>query len=271
MTAENSGGSVEDLSLSGTGMPPIEIPDFRGPLDLLLYLIGKNEFSIYDIPISVICAQYHEYLEKMEFLDLESAGEFLWMASWLVYMKSRMLLPQAEDKGGRQDPREELVERLLEYRRVKEFAAILHDGDVLRGGMMQVRIPGGFSSGEEEIDWEDIDLRELAIAYLEAMDRFKAAHPPPLAIRPLRWTVPEKMKELYDRVHREGSLSLLRHLDARPDSEEVVTLFVATLELVRLGGVAARQRRQFAEIYLYPGPRKVDLEKLETILGENLG
>jgi len=252
-------------------MPPVEIPDFKGPLDLLLYLIQKNEFSIYDIPISIICRQYHEYLENIDLLDLETAGEFLWMASWLLHMKSRMLLPRENPGDGDVDPREELVERLLEYRRVKEFAALLHDTDLLRSCLWDARVPKNLGREQVEVDWEDVDLLMLAKSYVDAMDRFAAAHPPPLKIRPMRFSVAGKMRELYDRVHREGSLSLLRHLDSRPDPEEVVTLFVATLELVRLGGILAEQRRQFAEIYLRPGPKVIDLENMDSTEFEDAG
>jgi len=250
-------------------MPPVEIPDFKGPLDLLLYLIQKNEFSIYDIPISTICNQYHEYLNNMELVDLETAGEFLWMASWLLHMKSRMLLPRESGGEEGRDPREELVERLLEYRRVKEFAALLHESDVLRSCLHPAGLIGTPEGGKVELDWEDVDLRMLAEAYVTAMDRFQAAHPPPLKIAPLRFSVASMMRELYERVHREGSVSLLRHLDTRPDPEEVVTLFVATLELVRLGGILAEQRRHFAEIYLRPGPKVINLDMMKETEPEN--
>ena len=91
--------------------PSVELPFFCGPLDLLLHLIRKNEVSIYDIPILSICDQYHEHIRAMQELDLEVAGEFLWMAAWLLQLKSKMLLPRTETEEG--DPREELVERLL--------------------------------------------------------------------------------------------------------------------------------------------------------------
>jgi len=110
--------------------PSVELPVFAGPLDLLLYLIRTNEVSIYDIPIVSICDQYHEHIRSMHELDLEVAGEFLWMAAWLLQLKSKMLLPTA--RGEEDDPREELVERLLAYRRVRELAAVLHDRDLVR-------------------------------------------------------------------------------------------------------------------------------------------
>ena len=110
--------------------PPVELTVFSGPLDLLMHLIRKNEVSIYDIPIVSICDQYHAHLRAMQELDLDVAGDYLWMASWLLHLKSKMLLPRAVE--GEEDPREELVERLLAYRRVKELASYLHDSDIVR-------------------------------------------------------------------------------------------------------------------------------------------
>lgn len=243
--------------------PPVRLPVFSGPLDLLLHLIRKNQVSIYDIPIAVICDQFHDSLQEMQELDLELAGEFLWMAAWLVQLKSRMLLPRQEE--GEADPREELVERLLEYRRVKELAAILYDSDVVRRLLWPARIELQLAATDTELDWEDVDLRLLARCYLDLMQRHAARHPPPLAVLPLRFTVRQKMRELYQRVLQEELVPLLRLLTSRADPEETVALFVATLELVRLGGIAAEQRLPFAEIYLRRGPRLLSGEVLGAV------
>lgn len=238
---------------------PVELPLFSGPLDLLLHLVQKNQVAITDIPIARICDQYHQHLSAMQELDLEVAGEFLWMASWLLQLKSRVLLPRhAEDED---DPRTELVERLLEYRRVKEVAAILYERHVVRRCQWEPQL-GQEVSQERELDWEDVDLQILARAYDEVMRLFEAAHPPPLRVPPLRYTVGEKMSQLYRSVCREGLFPLLRHLHTRSDPEEVVTLLVAALELTRLGGIRTEQSRQFAEIYLRPGPRSLEPEEL---------
>jgi len=250
----------QEVDEAGHGLS-LQLPLFSGPLDLLLHLIRKSRVSIYDIPIAMICDQYHEHLHAMQELDLELAGEFLWMAAWLLQLKSRELLPRprTSDEG---DPREELVQRLLEYRRVKEVASYLYDIDVVRRCVWSPDIVAQVGSDEPELDWEDVDLRLLAQLYLQAMQRFEANHPPPMRVVPLRFRVEEKMKELYDRVRAEKIVALLRHLHGRSDTEEVVTLVVATLELVRIGGVLAEQRRSFAEIYLRPGRRELDTEAL---------
>lgn len=249
---------VEGNTVATIGIgPPIELPEFTGPLDLLLHLIRKNEYSIYDIPIASICDQYHQYLRAMQRLDLGLAGDFLWMASWLLHLKSKTLLPKATERDG-EDPRQELVDRLIEYRRVKEIAEVLYESDVVRRCLWTPNLVFQGHEEDTEIDWEDVDLRVLARCYLEVMDRFAAAHPPPLKVIPLRFRVQDKMREIYATVHNEQLLPLLRHLGSRADSDEVVALVVATLELVRLGGIRAEQRGAFTEIYLRPGPREFD-------------
>jgi segregation and condensation protein A len=250
---------VEELVLG----PPVELPMFSGPLDLLLHLIKANEVSIYDIPIVMICEQYHAHLREMQELDLEIAGEFLWMAAWLLQVKSRMLLPRAAAEET--DPREELVERLLAYRRVKELASILHDKDLVRQCIWPAGVRPDLGDEEVELDWEEVDLRLLAETYLRVMQQFAASHPPPLQVIPLRFSVRDTMREIYDRITHEELVPLLRHLNRQPDPEQVVVLFVAALELVRLGAARAEQRRAFAEIYLRRGNRAFDPEALSRV------
>jgi segregation and condensation protein A len=231
--------------------PSVELEFFSGPLDLLLHLIRKNEVSIYDIPIVTVCDQYHEHIQAMQDLDLEVAGEFLWMAAWLLQLKSKMLLPGT--RTDEEDPRDELVERLLAYRRVKELASILHDKDLVRRCIWPAGIAAELDEGEVELDWEEVDLQTLADAYLQVMQRFAAAHPPPIQVLPLRYNVQDKMREIYRQIREEDLVPLTRHLNRRPDPEEVVVLIVAALELVRLGAARAEQRLPFAEIYLRRG------------------
>jgi len=236
--------------------PPVELTVFSGPLDLLLHLIRKNEVSIYDIPIFSICDQFNAHLRSMQELDLDVAGEFLWMASWLLHLKSKMLLPTVAE--GEEDPRDELVERLLAYRRVKELASFLYDTDTVRRCLWTPTLKTAFETGEEpELDWADVDLRLLAETYLSVMQRFASAHPAPLQVLPLRYNVQQKMQDIYSRVLEDGLVPLLRHLHSRSDPEEIAAVMVATLELVRLRGVFAEQRMAFAEIYLRPGDQQL--------------
>ena len=108
-----------------------KLPDFEGPLDLLLFLVQKNKLNIYDIPIALILDQYMDYLHTMEMFNMEIASDFIVMASQLMVIKSRMLLPKIEDE---EDPRQELVDMLLEYQRAKQAAEILHDRELTYSG-----------------------------------------------------------------------------------------------------------------------------------------
>ena len=256
-----SSNPPQDL-LPAAGLP-VELSVFTGPLDLLLHLVRTHELSIYDIPIARICDQYHAHLRQMQELDLELAGEFVWMAAWLLQLKSKMLLPRPQE--GEEDPRRELVERLLQYRRVKLVAEALYERDIVRRALWTPAVRAEFGPESTEIDWQDVDLRLLARTYLEVMQRFATAHPPPLEVVPLRFSVRDTMRDLYDRVRRDGLVPLLRWLHARSDDEEIVVTVVATLELVRLGGVAAEQRVPFAEIYLRPGQRQLDTSRQDLL------
>jgi segregation and condensation protein A len=240
--------------------PPVELPVFSGPLDLLLHLIRKHEVSIYDIPIVDICDQFNAHLKAMQELDLDIAGEYLWMASWLLHLKSKMLLPQVAE--GDEDPREELVERLLAFRRVKELASYLYESDVIRRCLWTPNLSGAVNKPESELEWEDVDLRLLAQTYLVVMQRFAASHPPPLEVLPLRYSVEKKMSDIYQRVMSDGLMPLMQELDSRSDPSEIAAVMVATLELVRLRGVFAEQRTAFSEIYLRPGDRRLGAREL---------
>lgn len=241
--------------------PSVELAFFSGPLDLLLHLIRSNEVSIYDIPILSICDQYHEHIRAMRELDLEVAGDFLLMAAWLLQLKSKLLLPRTQTEEG--DPREELVERLLAYRMVKEMASILHDKDLVRQCIWPAGIVASLAGEDVELDWEEVDLQLLAETYLTVMQRFASAHPPPLEVLPLRYNVQDKMREIYQRVAEDDLVPLMRHLQPRSDPEELVVVIVAALELVRLGAIQAEQRVPFAEIYLRKGRRPFDEASLE--------
>src|SRR5712671_3890830 len=114
---------------------PIKLPQFEGPLDLLLHLIRKNEVDLRNLPVASICRQYHEYLVLMQELDLEVAAEFLYVEALLVHIKSQMVLPRPPAGAPEEDPRDELVRRLLEYRKYKGVAETLHEMESTRLGL----------------------------------------------------------------------------------------------------------------------------------------
>src|SRR3989338_8379693 len=149
---------------------PVRLANFEGPLDLLLYLIKKNEVSIYDIPIALITAQYLDTIQLMQELDLDVAGEFLVMAATLIHIKSKMLLPRPETAAGvegeEEDPRDALVRRLIEHQKLKAAAERLHEREQVRSAQWQrpdERVAGLTGDGyEPEIE---VDLFSLLTAF----------------------------------------------------------------------------------------------------------
>ena len=237
------------LSEGGPPRPEVVLPVFEGPLDLLLHLVRENRVSIWDIPIARICDQYHESLRRMEELDFEVAGEYLVYAAWLLVIKSRMLLPRPAD-GAAEDPRRDLVERLLEYEKVKSSAGELAVIAEIRRGVLPVGLPSPDLSSEQGVELEEVDVLMLAEALREVVERHRREHPPGIEVTPIRYSVRDKIIELFDLVQHQPSFPLLSHFLTRPDRLEGVTLLLAALELVRLRTVRLHQRRPFAEIYL---------------------
>lgn len=237
------------------------LPAFAGPLDLLLHLVRSNRVSIMDIPIALICDQYHEAIRQMEELDLEIAGEYLVYAAWLLVIKSRMLLP-SRGADGEEDPRRELVERLVEYEKVKSAAAELAGLEEVRRGMAPAQVTPPLAPPEEELELEELDVLALASAISAVLLRHQREHPAALELAPIPFSVRDKISELFEMVRQTKSFPLLSHLLTRPDRLESVTLLVAALELVRLGVSEAHQRLPFAEIYLTPTGAPLNLEGL---------
>lgn len=237
--------------------PSVALPAFEGPLDLLLHLVRENKVSIWDIPIVSICDQFHAALRRMEELDLEIAGEYLVVAAWLLAIKSRMLLPRRGDDEA--DPRQELVERLAEYEKVKAAAAVLAGLDELRRGVLTVTLEGPAEDGDE-LPLEEVDLLSLAGAMRNVIERYRREHPPAMELPPLRYTVQEKMQALFELIRGEEAFPLLSHLLTRPDRLEAVTWLLAGLELVRLGVAELHQRALFAEIFVTATGRPLPAE-----------
>ena len=245
--------------------PAVFLPAFEGPLDLLLHLVRQEKVSIWDIPIARVCDQYHKVLREMESLDLEIAGEYLVYAAWLTVIKSRMLLPRRSEEG-EEDPRKELVDRLVEYEKVRTAAAEFGGRDEVRRGMAAVRTQmARDETADEEIELEEVDVVMLALALHRVLDRHQREHPPVIDLAPMRFSVREKILELFDMIQKEKSLAFLSHMLTRPDREETVTLLVAALELVRLGSARAHQRHEFAEIFLTATGAPLPVEALSDV------
>ena len=237
----------------------VTLPSFHGPLDLLLHLIKKHEVDISDIPIVLITEQYNAYLDAMAELDLDIAADYIYMASLLINIKSRMLLPRDESEGtDSEDPRKELVDKLLEYQRFKAVAETFAELDVVRMGMWsrpRVPIPG--TEGDQEMDMSEVGLFDLIDAFRTALSRYAEAHPQAIELRRMVHKISDKMRELYEKVREKSPLRLQWFLENR-DRDELIAVFLATLELVRLGGIALQQGENFGEILISRTEKEID-------------
>jgi segregation and condensation protein A len=225
---------------------------FEGPLDLLLHLIHKNELDITNIPVALITDQYLEYLKLMKVLNLDIAGEYLLMASTLLYIKSKMLLPSSseEEEEEGEDPRAELIRRLLEYQKYKEAAFELEkrpmlDRDVfLRSTPMEVE-----DAGEEER--VEVSLFELIEAFRKILERVKAEEFHEVVLD--RLSVEEKAQEILSLLQREKRSMAFHLLFPEQASRRVIIItFLAILELVKMKLVRIFQLAPFETIRISP-------------------
>ena len=236
----------------------ITLPSFEGPLDLLLHLIRKHKVDVYDIPIMLITQQYNAYLDAMQELDLDVAADYIYMAALLIHIKSRMLLPRDEEsEEGQEDPRAELVDRLLEYQRYKAVAESFAELDVVRMGVWSRPPTPPPGSDSKEIDMSEVSLFDLIDAFRTALKRYRYEHPDAMELRRITYKVSDKMRELYGKLQETTPVRLLWYLEGR-DRGELVVIFLATLELVRLGGLALRQESAFSEILVHRAERQID-------------
>jgi len=238
----------------------VTLPSFHGPLDLLLHLIKKHEIDIYDIPIVLIVEQYSAYLDAMSELDLDIAADYIYMAALLINIKSRMLLPRDEGAEDQiDDPRKELVDRLLEYQRFKAVAETFAELDLVRMGMWsrpRVPLPG---EEPQEMDMSEVGLFDLIDAFRTALVRYKENHPQSIELQRTIHKVSEKMSELYTKLKEKSPIRLQWFLEGR-DRDELVAIFLGMLELVRLGGISMQQRGTFAEIVVSRTATEIDAE-----------
>jgi len=248
----------------------VQLPIFEGPLDLLLHLIRINQVDISDIPVSTICDQFHEYLGLMEELDLDVAADYIYEAALLIQIKSRMLLPHPKREDGtpiEDDPRQELVERLLEYRRIKEAAQALAEVDRLRQGVWTRDKRGWRAAGEEvELAMEEVSLYDLLSAFRQVLDRFDREHPEPVQLPGETYPVRGQFDRLLAALEPGRPYDLIDDLRRRCCRAEAISAFLAVLELARLSLVRIHQGASGA-IALYRTTRELDALELETIHG----
>lgn len=232
----------------------IKLPNFEGPFDLLYHLIEKEEVSIYDIPIAKITEQYLVYLEEMLQLDLEVASEFLVMAATLLSIKARMLLPKPprqSEEVFEEDPRAELVEKLLEYKKYKAASEFLKD----KAGQASLSLPHPdeseyFVSLFGEPDLTGVSVVEIGKAFAKILARLDKIEPT-VTLKKRVITVGEKMHWLLSLILPERPYAFEELFEYPCTRMEIVITFLAVLELIRLRKVIVRQEKPFEEIFLF--------------------
>jgi segregation and condensation protein A len=229
----------------------VKLEVFEGPLDLLLYLIKRDEIDIYDISIERITRQYLEYLQAFKELKIDIAGEFVVMAANLIYLKSRSLLPldqqPPEEDADEDDPRWDLIRQLIEYKKFKEAAAQLHDR-ALEQERLFTRDDGSPPS-DAPLPLHEVGIFQLIHAFQEVIKRVEARED----LREIfgeRFSVSDKIEKILERVNSGNPVSFSELFGQIVSRVEIVVTFLALLELIRLNQVRALQPKMFDEIQI---------------------
>ncbi len=234
----------------------IKLDIFEGPLDLLLYLIKKNEIDIYNIPVALITEQYLQYLKIIKSLNLDLAGEYLVMASTLIHIKSKMLLPvpdEPSEEENEEDPRAELVRQLLEYQTFKEAATALEARPLLERDVFTRSAP--LEDKEEKLNEDEDELIEVNVFELiEAFHRLvsRIDKKELLEIDLEKLSLTDIINEVMERLTREKNLTFEELLGERIDRRRIIYTFLAVLELIKMKMVKAYQTSAFGVIRIFP-------------------
>ena len=232
----------------------VKLDIFEGPLDLLLFLIRKNEIDIYDIPIVTIAQQYVEYLELMKALNLEVAGEFLVMAATLIHIKSRALLPQQEDDIGADegpDPLEELRRQLIEYQKYKDVALVLREKEILEKDVFtRSYFEDLVVKSEEGLAIEDLSLFDLLSALKNLLKKgdYQDAL---MEVTAEQISVKDKITWLLEMLKDNKNVTFDSLFVSLKSKVEIVSTFLALLELIKLQAVRVLQQMPFGTIFIY--------------------
>ncbi len=232
----------------------VNLEIFQGPLDLLHYLISKDEIDICDIPIARVAEQYMHYIEMMKVLNLELAGEYILMAATLIKIKAKMLLPRDEENEDELDPREELVAALLEYRKFREAGEILKEKRFLEERLF---VPSGVNTGieykEKVVYSENSTLFDLLTAFKETLDRINEEQL--YEISPEELSVEDRIVRIFTILDKSESATFQQLFADIPKKIVAMTTLLAILELVKLKRVRIRQSLPFSELRVYRGEK----------------
>lgn len=233
-------------------MYKIKLDQFEGPLDLLLFFIKRDELNIYDIPISRITKEFLEYVNLIKMLDLEIAGDFILVASTLMHIKVRMLLPrEVDEKGEEIDPRAELVQALLEYKRYKEMA---EEFSYYESNQRKINFRGNFSADEKETIPEydfllkNVTIYDLAKAFKRIIEGIKEE--PVHEIKKINITIDEQIAFILDNLELNEELHFLTLIEEMHEKIRIIITFVALLELVKMGKIRIRESKRFNDFII---------------------
>ena len=240
---------------------PLRLEQFEGPLDLLLHLIKKNEVNVYDIPIALITEQYLAYLNLMQELNLDVASEFLVTAATLIHIKSRSLLPRQEaasdDAGDEIDPRDLLVQRLIDHQRFKAAAELLHERETLRNAQWTRPDARVEEIAGEPVEPElDVDLFGLLAAFRRVLERAKDQ--PYVELPPEQISIETRIEQLLERLSYAEACGFEELFDDVASRGDLIVTFLAVLEMIRLKLVRAFQPGGSGAIRIYKRARPSD-------------
>jgi segregation and condensation protein A len=241
---------------------PVKLESFEGPLDLLLHLIKKHEVNIADIPIALITAQYLQYLELMQELNLDVAGDFLMLAATLIHIKSRTLLPRPapEQEDPEEDPRDALVRRLIEHQKFKAAAEMLHEKETVRSAQWtrpdEVIAPIAGDKPEPEIE---VDLFSLITAFRTVLQRAKQR--PTVAVPTEQISIEARIDQLLERLSEHEACGFEDLFEDTATRGDMIVTFLALLEMIRLKLIRVFQAGAFNEIRVYKRARPADAPK----------
>ncbi len=236
----------------------VKLNIFEGPLDLLLFLIKKDKIDIYDIPIKNVTEQYLDYLNLMEMLDLEIAGEFLVVASTLIHIKSKMLLPlePEEEELEEEDPRDELVKQLLEYKKYKDAAEKL---SLRKAFQEEVFFRKGSGNKEKVVSDDGTEYFEASLFDLITAFQKVLKNVPKETFHKVvknEFSVSDKVHEIYQILSERPKVYLSGLIERAKNKDEAVVMFLAILELIKMRAVMAVQEGPFAEVELLKNPEE---------------
>lgn len=228
----------------------VKIDVFEGPMDLLMHLIEKNKIDIYDIPIASLTQQYMDYLDRFKEFNMEIASEFLVMAATLLQIKSRMMLPKAvkeSEEEEEEDPRLQLVERILEYRKFKQVSTVLKEMAEEQDRFFArapLKIPA------HHLPPDSLPLEMLFSAFRSVLEVKAELKIPDALVEPEEYNIQDKMEDILSLLHRVDGRLLFSEAFRSGTRSELIVTFLALLELIKLKTVSVKQQRVFSEIYI---------------------